>query len=104
MTQFLVNLCVRSAGSAGGQGCNNIATLTHRPSGRGQAVDDYHAMGARVAKLRATTMAGVIAKLLAAAPHVTEDELKDNAHSAVLAGAALDARALANVRIGEART
>lgn len=70
----------------------------------GQAVDDYHAMGARVAKLRATTMAGVIAKLLAAAPHVTEDELKDDAHSAVLAGAALDARALANVQIGEART
>jgi hypothetical protein len=49
-------------------------------------------------------MAGVIAKLLAAAPHVTEDELKDDAHSAVLAGAALDARALANVQIGEART
>jgi hypothetical protein len=60
-------------------------------------------MGARVAKLRATTMAGVIAKLLAAAPHVTEDELKDDAHSAVLAGAALDARVLANVQIGEAR-
>jgi hypothetical protein len=34
MTQFLVNLCGRSAGSAGEQGCNNIATLTHRPSGR----------------------------------------------------------------------
>jgi hypothetical protein len=49
-------------------------------------------------------MAGVIAKLLAAAPPVTEDELKDDAHSAVLAGAALDARALANVQIGEART
>jgi hypothetical protein len=52
-------------------------------------------MGARVAKLRATAMAGVIAKLLAAGPHVTEDELEDGAHSAVLAGAALDAQALA---------
>jgi hypothetical protein len=50
----------------------------------GKAVDDYHAMDARVAKLRATTMAGVIAKLLAAGPHVTEDELEDDAHSAVL--------------------
>jgi hypothetical protein len=68
----------------------------------GQAVDDYHAMGARVAKLRATTMAGVIAKLLASAPHVTEDELEDDAHSAVLAGAALDAQALAQ-KAGEAR-
>ena len=58
----------------------------------GQAIDDYHATGACVAKLRATTMAGVIAKLLAAAPHVTE--LEDDAHSAVLAGAALDAQAL----------
>jgi hypothetical protein len=28
----------------------------------GQAVEDYHTMGVRVAKLRATTMAGVIAK------------------------------------------
>jgi hypothetical protein len=28
----------------------------------GQEVEDYHAMGVRVAKLRATTMAGVIAK------------------------------------------
>src|SRR3984957_16992064 len=69
-----------------------------------QAVEDYHAMGARVAKLRATTMAGVIAKLLAAAPHVTDDELEDDAHSAVLAGATLDALALANVRFGEAST
>jgi hypothetical protein len=69
-----------------------------------QAVEDYHAMGARVARLRATTMAGVIAKLPAAAPHVTDDELEDDAHSAVLAGATLDALALANVRIGEAST
>jgi hypothetical protein len=49
-------------------------------------------------------MAGVIAKLPAAAPHVTDDELEDDAHSAVLAGATLDALALANVRIGEAST
>jgi hypothetical protein len=63
-----------------------------------QAVEDYHAMGARVAKLRATTMAGVIAKLLAAAPHVTEDDLEDPTSSnAVLASAALDAQSLANV-------
>lgn len=47
-------------------------------------------------------MAGVIAKLLAAGPHVTEDELEDGAHSAVLAGAALDAQALAQ-KAGEAR-
>jgi hypothetical protein len=67
-----------------------------------QAVEDYHAMGARVAKLRATTMAGVIAKLVAAAPHVTEDELEDDAHFAVIAGAALDAQALAQ-KSGEAR-
>ena len=60
-------------------------------------------MGARVAKLRATTMAGVIAKLLAAGPHVTEDDLADDAHSAVIAGAALDAQALAQEK-GEART
>jgi anti-sigma-K factor RskA len=68
-----------------------------------QAVEDYHAMGARVAKLRATTMAGVIAKILAAASHVTEDELEDDAHFAILAGAALDAQALA-LKAGEART
>jgi hypothetical protein len=70
---------------------------------REQAVEDYHAMGARVAKLRATTMAGVVAKLLAAAPHVTEDDLEDDAQSAILAGAALDAQALA-LKAGEART
>ena len=70
-----------------------------------QAVEDYHAMGARLAKLRATTMDGVIAKLLAAAPHVTQDDLEDPTSSdAVLASAALDAQSLANVRIGEART
>ncbi len=60
-----------------------------------QAVENYHAMGHRVAKLQAKTMAGVIAKVLAAASHVTEDELEEDAHSAVLAGAAMDAAALA---------
>jgi hypothetical protein len=50
-------------------------------------------------------MAGIIGKLLAAAQHVTPDGLDDDAHAAVLAGAALDAQALANVRNGEeART
>ena len=40
-------------------------------------------------------MAGVIAKLLAAAPHVTEDDLEDPTSSAaVLASAALDGLAL----------
>jgi hypothetical protein len=67
-----------------------------------QAVEDYHAMGSRVAKLQAKTMAGVIAKLLAAAPHVTEDDLEDPTSSgAVLASAALDGLAL-NAR-GEGR-
>ena len=47
-------------------------------------------------------MAGVIAKLLAAGPHVTEDQLEGDAHSVVLAGAALDAQALAQ-KAGEAR-
>ena len=31
MAQFLVNPRVRSAGSAGGQGCNNIATFAPSP-------------------------------------------------------------------------
>ena len=66
-----------------------------------QAVENYHAIGNRVAQLQAKTMAGVIAKLLAAASNVTEDDLEDdnNSHAAVLAGAALDAR-----RIEEARS
>ena len=59
-----------------------------------QAIEEYHAAGQRVAKLKAKTMAGVVAKLLAAAPHVTQDELDTDAHFAVLAGAALDAAAL----------
>ena len=49
-------------------------------------------MGQRLAKLQAKTMGGVIAKLLAAARHLNEDDLEDDAHAAVLAGAALDAR------------
>ena len=49
-------------------------------------------------------MAGVIAKLLAAATEVTEDDLEDDADFAILAGAALDALALANVRGEEARS
>jgi hypothetical protein len=61
-----------------------------------QAVADYHATGNLLAKLQAKTMAGVIAKLLAAASNVTEDDLEDgnNSYAAVLAGAALDAQAL----------
>jgi hypothetical protein len=66
-----------------------------------QTVHDYHAIGRQVAKLRAKTMAGVIAKLLAAAPSVTPDQLDGDAHTSILAGAALDAQALANAPIGE---
>ena len=69
-----------------------------------QAVENYHAMGHRLAKLQAKTIVGVIAKLLAAAPRGTEDELEDNAHSSVLAGAALDAQLLMNSRSQEARS
>ena len=69
-----------------------------------QAVKNYHAMGHRVAKLRAKTMAGVIAKLLAAATEVDEDDLEGDADFAILASAALDALALANVRGEEAGT
>ena len=61
-------------------------------------------MGHRLAKLQAKTMVCVIAKLLAAAPRGTEDELEDNAHSSVLAGAALDAQLLMNSRSQEARS
>ena len=67
-----------------------------------QAVENYKAMGHRVAKLQAKTMAGVVAKLLAAATEVTEDDLEGDADFAILAGAALDALALANVRGEEA--
>jgi hypothetical protein len=69
-----------------------------------QAVENYHAMGHRLAKLQAKTMVGVIAKLLAAASRVTEDELDDDAHFSVLAGAALDAQVLMNARGEDART
>jgi hypothetical protein len=68
-----------------------------------QAVDNYHAMGHRLAALQAKTMAGVIAKLLAAAPHVTEDDLESPTSSAaVLASAALNAQAI--IADKEART
>jgi hypothetical protein len=65
-----------------------------------QAVENYHAIGNRVAQLQARTMAGVIAKLLAAASTVTEDDLENdnNSHVAVLAGAALDARRIEKAR------
>jgi hypothetical protein len=70
-----------------------------------QAVENYHAIGNRVAKLQAKTMAGVIAKLIAAASQVTEDDLEDpEGHAAILAGAALDAKALLNPQRGEARS
>jgi hypothetical protein len=70
-----------------------------------QAVENYHAIGNRVAKLQAKTMAGVVAKLLAAAPHVTEDDLEDPTSSAaVLAGAALDALSLVNAPVAEPHT
>jgi hypothetical protein len=70
-----------------------------------QAVENYHAIGNRVAKLQAKTMAGVIAKLIAAASQVTEDDLEDpEGHAAILAGAALDAKALMNAKSGEAQT
>jgi hypothetical protein len=49
-------------------------------------------------------MDGVIAKLLAGAQHCTVDELEDDAHAAVIAGAALDALALTNAQREEART
>jgi hypothetical protein len=57
-----------------------------------------------VAKLQAKTMAGVIAKLIAAASQVTEDDLGDDSYEAVLAGAALDAQALMNAKSGGAQT
>jgi hypothetical protein len=60
-----------------------------------QAVENYHAIGHRVARQQAKTMGDVIAKLLAAAPHLTEDDLEDPTSSAaVLASAALDGLAL----------
>jgi hypothetical protein len=78
--------------SAGSHGLH----CSHRQSKDwSQAVKSYHAIGRQVAKLPAKTMAGVIAKLLAAASNVTEDDLEGDAHSAILAGAALDAQALA---------
>lgn len=70
----------------------------------GQALEDYHAIGARVAKLKAKTMDGVIAKLLAGAQHRNVDSLDDDAHAAIIAGAALDALALTNAQREEART
>ncbi|MBV8896236.1 MAG: hypothetical protein JO051_06980 [Acidobacteriaceae bacterium] len=66
-----------------------------------EAVDAYHEIGSQVAKLRANTMAGVIAKLLAAAPIITPDELEEDAHLSILVGAALDAAILANVPVLE---
>jgi hypothetical protein len=67
-----------------------------------EAVDAYHAIGRQIAKLRAKTMADVIAKLLAAAPDVLEEDSEsDEAYTAILAGAVLDAAALANVQIRE---
>jgi hypothetical protein len=70
-----------------------------------QAVENYHATGHRVAKLPAKTMADVIAKLLAATSQVLEDDLEDpEGHAAILAGAALDAKALLNPQRGEARS
>jgi hypothetical protein len=72
----------------------------------GQAIEDYHASGNRLARYRAKTMAGIIAKLLAAVHAVTEDDLEDdnNSYAAVLAGAALDAQALLNPRGEEVRS
>jgi hypothetical protein len=60
----------------------------------GRALGSYNAMGRRIAKTPSKTMADVIAKLLAAAVHMTKDDLDDDAHIAVAAGAAFDAGAL----------
>lgn len=69
-----------------------------------KAIEDYHAIGARVAKLKAKTMTGVMAKLLAAAEHCTADGFEDDAHAAILVGAALDALALTIAQNAETRS
>jgi hypothetical protein len=71
-----------------------------------RAVEIYHATGNCLAKQQAKTIAGVIAKLLAAASEVIEDDLRDdnNSYAAVLAGAALDAQALVEAQSEEALT
>ena len=49
-------------------------------------------------------MAGVIAKVVAAAPHVAEDDLEDpTSSSAVLASVALDVQILMNAQDKEVR-
>jgi hypothetical protein len=61
---------------------------------RGAAFDNFHEIGHRIAAMPAKTMAGVIAKLLAAAPLLNEDDLDDDTRLAIVAGAALNAAAL----------
>jgi hypothetical protein len=56
----------------------------------------------RVATTPAKTMEGLIAKIALIASEYAEDEL-DGTYDGILASAALDVQALANVRIGEAR-
>jgi hypothetical protein len=66
-----------------------------------------HAQWGELAKRVATTPAktpeGLIAKVLLIASGYAEDDL-DGTYDGILASAALDAQALANARIGEART
>ena len=66
-----------------------------------------HAQWGKLAKRVATTPAktpeGLIAKILLIASGYAEDDL-DGTYDGILASAALDAQALANARIGEART
>ena len=57
----------------------------------------------RVATTPAKTMEGLIAKIALIASGYAEDDL-DGTYDGILASAALDAQALANVRIGEARS
>ena len=60
----------------------------------GEAVESYHAMGRRIARAPAKTMADVLAKLLAAAPDLDEDDLNEDGPIAIAVGAARDALVL----------
>jgi hypothetical protein len=65
-------------------------------------IERWRELAKRVATTPAKTPEGLFAKIAFVAPDYVDDEL-NGTYDGILASAALDAQALANARIGEAR-